>query len=253
MRNGQAGHLIAVHLRTSSRLPPQQSMQWARIASPRDIRWCPSASSSAIVMVRGSRPIGSPSSPAVKPVMLYRPRRQRGVLADRPRRPRDLATRTAAGHDMPALVCQPAIRPSPPSRGSRSPIDGTRAGNRAINSKNSGELSAKFFRRKSREIARVLPREVASIVEAGAPQSRFWARALRPAGSGGLPPSPGSLVWVGLWVDPRDGDESRGLPCVWADPVRSQLRDRPRNRGAEPDSRVRARRLDKSQMSAPAR
>ena len=66
-RKGQLGHLTAVHLRTSSLEPPQQSRQCARIAAAGAIGICPSSRSSSGPIFRGSRPIASPSDPASVP------------------------------------------------------------------------------------------------------------------------------------------------------------------------------------------
>jgi len=66
-RKGQLGHLTAVHLRTSSLEPPQQSRQCARIAAAGAIGICPSARSSSGSIFRGSRPIRRPSGAASVP------------------------------------------------------------------------------------------------------------------------------------------------------------------------------------------
>jgi hypothetical protein len=67
IRKGQVGQLVAVHLRTSSLEPPQQSRQCARIAAAGVIGACPRARSSSGPIFRGSRPIRRPSDPASVP------------------------------------------------------------------------------------------------------------------------------------------------------------------------------------------
>ena len=63
VRNGHDGHPTAMHLRTSSDDPAQQSRHLARIACIGDIAGWPIARSSTWVISRGSRPISQSSTP----------------------------------------------------------------------------------------------------------------------------------------------------------------------------------------------
>jgi hypothetical protein len=94
MRKGQLGHPTAVHLRTSSLEPPQQSRQCARITAVGAIGACPSSRSSSGPILRGSRPIRRPSDSASVPS---------AILAS-------LLMRA------PPACCQAKSRPSVPSR-----------------------------------------------------------------------------------------------------------------------------------------
>ena len=85
VRNGQLGHLTAVHLRTSSLEPAQQSRQCALITAVGAIGACPSVRSSSGPIFRGSRPIARPSGPASVPRAISASLLMRAPLACWPR------------------------------------------------------------------------------------------------------------------------------------------------------------------------